>query len=151
FLGDVILQLLSVALVGSALNEILLSRAVGALKWPLVFVLAIIVIPALQLVPLPQALWSLLPARDVIRESYTIIGGPLPLLPLSMSPTYTWLSGLSLIPCLAIFLGCLTLDTRQRRDLSLLVVALGVISVGLGLLQLAQGPQSPLRFFAVTN
>lgn len=35
--------------------------------------------------------------------------------------------------------------------MSLLVLAIGLISVFLGLLQVAQGPSSPLRFFAITN
>src|SRR5262249_43253225 len=52
---------------------------------------------------------------------------------------------------LAIFLGTLQLSYRDRRLLSLLILAVGIASVFIGLLQVAQGEASPLRFFAITN
>jgi O-antigen ligase len=52
---------------------------------------------------------------------------------------------------LAIFVGTLLLSYRERRLLSLVVLAVGIVSVFVGLIQVAQGPWSPLRFFAFTN
>jgi O-antigen ligase len=52
---------------------------------------------------------------------------------------------------MAVFLGTLQLGPRERRWLSLVILAVGLVSVFLGLIQLAQGPASPLRFFAFTN
>jgi O-antigen ligase len=75
----------------------------------------------------------------------------MPWMPISMSPEATWLSVLSLIPPLAIFLGCLLLGYRERRLMSLVILSVGLVSVFLGLLQVSQGPTSPLRFFAFTN
>ena len=151
FLGDVVLQLISIPLLWAALYELIISRTYRRLKWPLVFVAALVLVPVVQLVPLPMPIWRLLPGREVISETYRLIGQNQPLLPLTMSPTATWLSGLAMLPPIAIFLGSLTLDYAQRRTMSVVVIVVGVISVFLGLLQLAQGPNSALRFFEVTN
>jgi O-antigen ligase len=72
-------------------------------------------------------------------------------MPLSVSPESTWLSALSLLPPVAVFLGVLSLGYDQRRKLALLVLGVGVVSVFIGLLQVAQGPHSSLRFFDFTN
>jgi hypothetical protein len=68
-----------------------------------------------------------------------------------MAPQSTWLSALALLPPLSVFLAVTTLDWRERRLLSLLTIAFAVASAFLGLTQLAGGPTSPLRFFAITN
>jgi hypothetical protein len=72
-------------------------------------------------------------------------------MPISVSPEATWLSALSLLPPLSLFVGTLLLGYRDRRWLSLVVLAVGVISVFLGLLQVAQGPTSHLRLYQFTN
>jgi O-antigen ligase len=72
-------------------------------------------------------------------------------MPLSVAPTATWLSFLSLLAPLAIFLGTIQLRLRERRRLTLIVIAVAVVSAFLGLVQFGQGPGSSLRFFAVTN
>jgi hypothetical protein len=84
-------------------------------------------------------------------EVFEILGDKLSWMPISLSPNQTWLSALSLIPPLAIFLATLLLPYRERRWLSLVFLAVGVLSVFVGLIQVAQGPESPLRFFAYTN
>jgi O-antigen ligase len=75
----------------------------------------------------------------------------LPWLPISVSPNATWLSVTALLPTLAVFFGTILLGYRERRLLSLMVVAFGIVSAFLGLLQIAQGSGSRLRFFAATN
>jgi O-antigen ligase len=45
----------------------------------------------------------------------------------------------------------MALSYRQRRLLSILALVLGVVSVFVGLSQVAQGPNSALRFFEFTN
>jgi O-antigen ligase len=72
-------------------------------------------------------------------------------MPISVSPEATWLSAVSLIPPVAVFLSTLLLGYAERRLMSLLILSVGVISAFLGLLQVAQGPSSPLRFFPFTN
>ena len=72
-------------------------------------------------------------------------------MPTSLSPQLTWLSALSVIPPLAVFLGVVLLGYHERRLLSLVLLAVGIIGVFVGLLQVAGGPESPLRFFEITN
>src|SRR4029079_1720534 len=84
-------------------------------------------------------------------EAYNILGLQVPCMPLSVSPRETWLSALSLIPPIGIFLATLLLAYRERRWLSLVFLTIGVVSVFLGLLQVAQGEGSTLRFFPFTN
>lgn len=57
----------------------------------------------------------------------------------------------STIVPLAIFCGAVALTRRERLRLALVVLCLGVGSAVLGLVQEAQGPTSPLRFFDFTN
>jgi O-antigen ligase len=111
------------------------------------FCLAVAVLPLLQLIPLPPWLWTWLPNRQPSAEAFDILGRAIPWMPISVSPAATWLSALSLLPPLAVFLSTLLLSNRERRWLTLIVLAVGVLSVLVGLIQVAQGETSPLRFF----
>ncbi len=107
--------------------------------------------PLLQLIPLPPALWTGLPDREHIARSYELLGQPLPWWPISMVPHATWTGWLSLLPPAAVFLGTICLGARARQSLAIGLMAIGLLSVFLGLLQVAQGPGSSLRFFDFTN
>jgi O-antigen ligase len=72
-------------------------------------------------------------------------------MPISVLPGATWLSALSLLPPLAVFQGTLLLGYRARRLLCILLLGIGILSAFVGLSQVAQGPQSALRFFEITN
>ncbi|MBS0237900.1 MAG: O-antigen ligase family protein [Proteobacteria bacterium] len=146
-----ILQFLSIILLTATLREIVFSGSLWHFKWPLIFAVALVLVPAMQLLPLPPELWSRLPGRALIAGTYVLINRPLPPLPLTMSPSATWLSGLALLPPVAVFLGSLTLSHAQRRHISYVIIAMGIGSVFLGLLQLAEGPNSSLRFYEITN
>ena len=151
FLSDAILQLLALPLLLLALwsmFEIPLTKQMRRVLW---FCLAIALLPLVQLIPLPPWLWMVLPNRQPSAEAFDILGQGVPWMPMSVSPQATWLSALSLIPALAIFLGVVLLGYHERRLLSLVILAMGFIGVFVGLLQVAQGPESPLRFFAITN
>jgi O-antigen ligase len=99
------------------------------------------------LIPLPPWLWTALPNREVSAEAFHILGQKIPWMPISVSPHATWLSFLSLLVPLGVFIGTLLLGYRERRWLSLVILAVGVLSAFLGLLQVAQGPGSSLRFY----
>ena len=151
FLSDALLQLLAVPLLMASLWR-LSDMPPNTRPWgTIAFCLAIASVPLFQLVPLPPAMWTALPNRGSIAEVFTLLGRELPWRPISVSPYATWLSALSLLVPLAIFLGTFLLDYRQRRALSLIVIAVGLVSVFIGLIQVASGPNSWLRFFAFTN
>jgi O-antigen ligase len=151
FLSDALLQLLSIPLLLAALWRILNTPLSRAARWALAFCGAILVVPLIQLVPLPTAIWTHLPSRELVADAYELIGRSPSWTTISLAPEATWLAGLSLLPVLAIFLSTLTLDWRDRRRMSFSLIAFAVISVFLGLIQLWQGPASPLRFFEITN
>lgn len=151
FGGDVILQLISLPLLWVALTELIEAGNASRVQWLLAGIAAIVALPLLQLVPLPSSLWTMLPGRSAIVATYELLGYPLPAFPLTVSPEATWLSALSLVPPVAVFLSMLTLGYEQRRHISLILISASVISVFLGLLQLAGGASSALRFYTVTN
>jgi O-antigen ligase len=156
FLSDAILQLLSIPPLLVCLWQSLRTqaddrRAHPSSKWGLAFCAALVGAPLVQLVPLPPEIWTMLPNRQAVVEAFKLVGGDLPWMPISVSPEATWLSALSLIPPMAIFLSTQLLSYAERRLMSLIVLAIGLIGVFLGLLQVAQGPSSSLRFFAITN
>jgi O-antigen ligase len=151
-LSDVILQYLAVPLLLVALWRLLDLRSgtpnkIRSLKWELGFCGVIVLVPLLQLVPLPPAIWAALPGRQPETEVFSLLGGELPWMPISVAPELTWLSALSLIPPVAIFLGCILLSYRERRLMTLVVLAIAVVSAFVGLVQFAQGPTSWWRFF----
>jgi O-antigen ligase len=156
FLSDGILQLLALPLLLVSLWRLvdLRSATVGKnrpLRWELVFCSALVLLPLLQLIPLPPSIWSALANRKSEAAVFDLLGGGMPWMPISVSPEATWISVLSLLAPIAIFLGCFLLSYRERRLMSLVVLSVGMVSVFLGLLQISQGPSSPMRFFAITN
>ncbi|MGA8172377.1 MAG: O-antigen ligase family protein [Methylocystis sp.] len=151
FLSDAILQFISVPILLTALWRLgngSLTREQHGAVW---FCVAIAAIPLSQMIPLPPSIWSALPGHSALVTSFELIKSVLPWAPISLSPEATWLSFLSLLPTFAIFLGVLQLDYNERRLLSLITIVMGFISVLVGLIQVAEGPSSPLRFFEVTN
>jgi O-antigen ligase len=160
FLSDAILQLLAIPLLLVAFWKLFELGAFWKLfefpvtkqmQIPLLFCLALVLIPIVQLIPLPPWLWTALPGREPSVETFEILGQTIPWMPLSVSPHETWLSALSLIPPLGIFLATLQLPYRDRRWLTWVFLAVGVVSVFIGMIQVAQGPESAWRFFEFTN
>jgi len=96
-------------------------------------------------------LWTALPGREAIARAYGAANMSLPWLPISLLPTVTWRSALSLLPAIAVFLAVLCLPHRMRRNLVLIMLAVAFVSVLLDLLQMMGGQSSPLRFYAITN
>ena len=163
FLGDFFAQLLAVALLTFCGWKLLAAKTIRlrAFAVPLSLVILFVLILVLQLTPLPQDLWSRIGA-NLISPSGQIVPGIEGVSTvnastaegwhaLSLSPHATWASAVSLLVPLAIFCAVAQLDARSRLRLCWLILGLGGIALVLGLLQIAQGPQSNLRFFAFTN
>ena len=154
FLGDVALQVMAVPLLLWAawrLLDVPPASGGGRAKWVLLLCLSAIAVPAAHLVPLPPSVWTRLPGRADFEGNLLAAGLQAGWLPLSLVPRATWLSALALLPPMAVFLASSQLGYADRRRLSVVLLITGLVSVGLGLLQVAQGPSSPLRFYAYTN
>jgi O-antigen ligase len=150
-LTDALLQLVAIPLLLVALWKLFEVPLAKEMRVALLFCLAIAVLPLAQLIPLPPWLWTALPNRQLSVEAFGLTGQAMPWMPISVSPHRTWLSALSLIGPLAIFIGTLLLDYRERRWLSLVILSVGILAVFFGLIQVAQGPESPLRFFRLAD
>jgi O-antigen ligase len=156
FLSDAILQLLAIPLLLVALWQLQIVSVSkqpksAQLKFALAFCLAIALLPLVQLIPLPPWIWTALPGHQPVESVFDVLGHALPWMPISVVPYQTWGSALSLIPPIAVFLGTVLLSYHERRLMTLVVLSIGFVSVFLGLFQVAQGPESSLRFFEFTN
>ena len=118
---------------------------------PLCFALAVAAISSMQLCLLPPSIWSRLPGRSTIYEGLVHAGVDPPWLPLSLEPEATLRSCLSLIPPIAVFLSSALLGPALRRSMTVAVLSVAALSVLLGVAQTYGGPNSPLRFYEVTN
>jgi O-antigen ligase len=151
FLSDVVLQLLSIPLLVAAVAaHVSLPRERRA-WWVLAVAFGLVLIPLLQVISLPAGVWPYLANRSLVAEAYALSGAAPAAFPLSLTPRETWLAAVSLITPIGILLGTVLLSHDQRRSLTLVLIGVGMASVVLGLLQVAQGQASPLRFFDFTN
>ncbi len=127
------------------------ARPRGLVLWPLALLILVLLVPVLQLIPLPPGLWSSLPGRADYAATYGAAGLPVPWRPLSLAPDATWDAGLALLPPAAVFLAVATLREKARNHLAIAALAITACSLMLGLLQMASGPASRLRPYQRTN
>ena len=110
FLSDALLELVAIpALVVTVSSFIDLpwgnTDIWNRTQWVLMLCFAIVLLPLFQLVPLPPWIWTRLPGREGIEAIFELVGGQRNWMPVSVSPNATWLSFLSLVAPMTIFLG----------------------------------------------
>ena len=113
--------------------------------------LALTALPLLQLVPLPYAIWTSLPGRQQVADIDRIAGLGQIARPISLVPDGTLNALLSLlVPLAALILG---IQLGRLARAQLLPVLLGLIGASalLGVLQIVNGPASPLYLYDITN
>lgn len=150
---NMILQLLAIAILAWAAmtRQPMQSPKAGTmLVWLIGSTLALI---AIQLVPLPPAIWAALPGRDFVAKGYALLGQPLPWLPMSLAPYQTIASALWLLPPLAIIAGMLRLGAFRTSWLAGALAIATFAAVLVGALQVTSGDpvSSPWYFYKVTN
>lgn len=141
----------SLPLLGLALYWLLIVGAPPGSRVALMLLCAILLLPVIQLVPLPYAVWSALPGRTVAKTIGNALHIGTGARALSLAPQETWRAFLALFPPAAMFLGALALGARQKQTLIVLWLVAATLGFVLGALQVLQGPQSSLYFYAVTN
>ena len=140
YLSDASLQLLCIPVLLVAIARLDWPTA-KRIRFPLMFLCALLAVPLLQLLPLPESLWFTLPHRqpvalvdtDAIRRR------------ISVAPHATWQSLASTLVPLTVFISVTHLDHRDRKWLSLVLLGLGILGMFVALLQLYEGPDSALR------
>lgn len=115
---------------------------------PVLFLLAIAAVIAIQLVPLPYGLWASLPGHSIYAEHLDAAQIPHVWRPLSLTPDLTLNSLLSVLPPLAAVLGFVLLDRDDRRLLVPILLIGIAFSAVIGVLQISSGA---LYFYRITN
>ena len=114
------------------------ERLTSLSRCAIAFAAAILLLPALQLVPLAPSLWNALPGREGIAQIDAGLGLNI-WRPLTLDIEGTVRALLSVIPACVLFVLCLRLHTRERGTLLLIVTAFGLANALLGIIQLATG------------
>lgn len=135
---EMILQLLIAAvatsmLVWARLNEGLLpiSRAAWVMAG------MIMIIPVLQLIPLPPSIWQSLPGREAEIASLHLIGADQEWMPWSIAPARTFISLLAMTSIAVVLVVAVRLDQTGRTLVCGTIAAIGLVSIVLGVLQLS--------------
>lgn len=123
----------------------------AAQKMPLVLLLALAALLVLQLIPLPPDAWRALPGRDLIASIDRDAGLVANWRPLSLSPSRTLNSLFAMGVPIAAALLVLGLDMNRRRDIVWALVAAGLASALLGLLQVLGPSESSLYTYRISN
>jgi O-antigen ligase len=138
----------------AGLTLLLLSMPVGRLRMQrplLVFAGAAAAVLAIQLIPLPPSIWAALPGHDFYGAIASVDAVGAVWRPISLAPDLTWNSLLSLVPPLLFILAVPVPGGRVSRWL-LTGLWVTILASGLlGLLQMADGPESALRFYHYNN
>jgi O-antigen ligase len=96
-----------------------------------------IAVVALQLVPLPAAIWTHLGPRQAIAEGYRALGLPLPPEPISLTPAASLSALLAVIPPLAILCAMVRLKAYRPQWLAAALIAGAIAGIALSALQVA--------------
>ena len=153
--GAVANALLQLIAIGTILM-ILASGALGpplaapakALLWLFGLMAAIM---AMQLLPLPSAVWTALPERETIVAVFRLADANVGWQPISLAPEATIGSLLSLLPPVAMILAIFASDARGRSRAIITLIAAALLSLALGIAQLLGGPHNLLYLYAITN
>ena len=146
-------------LIWRPLSAVLLCLAVvtcGGEAWRrgkslLLFGLAVALLLVLHVIPLPPAIWTALPGREVVADVYRAAGMELPWQPLSMAQARTWNALFSLMGPIALLIAALALDLRRHRQILLLLIVVGLLSGVIGMIQAIGPSNGALYFYRITN
>jgi O-antigen ligase len=149
--SNLALQLLGIALIafaGIAGGE---SEEEGKAQWALpALMIASILAVLLQLVPLPPGVWTALPGRAELAQGFAALGYTLPSLPISEAPYNSVATLFSVIPAVAVFVATLRLRPEPRW-LALGIVAVTILAVVFGALQVSSGHNSWAYLYKISN
>lgn len=139
-----LLEILALVLVFYCLRNDTFSEVGNKFK---VFVLALFLLPIVQLVPLPLGLWASMPGHDTYAQAFSATASAVnhSFRPWSIVPSATEYSWLALIPPLAVFLYTLTLPRDKIKTAVNLFIFVVIFEALLGLMQYGAGADSALR------
>ena len=107
--------------------------------WPLLFLLAILMLILSQLVPLPPSWWAKLPGRETAASIYALTGDKAAWHPLSLDPEATRRFASALLLPAGLFAAAVRTNHDGQITLARIIVIGGLLSVTLAAAQLAAG------------
>lgn len=107
----------------------------------------ILLVPLIQLVPLPPAVWQSLPGRENELAALRTIDATSAWMPISIIPHRTIASWLALLPPVTLAFMVSRLDPEDRLRLLQYFVGLVVMAAVIGVIQVASGSARWLRFY----
>lgn len=120
-------------------------------RFLLALVAAVVALVLIHLVPLPPMLWTRLPGRGLVATIDEAAGLADAWRPISLVPSATWNALFALIPPMACLLLMVRLNRQERGALLPLVIALGLVSALIGLVQVTEGRGSLFYFYAFAS
>ncbi|HZF94059.1 MAG TPA: O-antigen ligase family protein [Allosphingosinicella sp.] len=149
--GNMMLQILALPIIAAAVLTSPSTPVPAPGRQLIALLLAAVAVVAMQLVPLPPSIWTGIAGREAIAEGFTAVGAELPWLTTSLSPYRTVSSALWLLPAVAILLAILRLRAFKPGPIAWTIVAVTVVSVAIGAMQVAGGETSGWYFYEITN
>jgi O-antigen ligase len=148
--GNRPLPLLTLELAALLLLAHPLLRPVFLQRLPAAFLLGLallVLLPLLQLLPLPFSLWQMLPGRALYAEAVAAFGtaGDTGMRPLSLVPWATEAAWLALLPPLAVFLVAISLSENALRKIVYLFIGIASVQAILALVQFGGGASTTFR------
>lgn len=139
-----VLELTALALLAACIGRSSLSLQ---LSWRFLALLAgVVALPLIQLIPLAEPLWSLVPGRGFYAAAFAAIGGESAARAASLVPRATEAALLTLLPPLAVFLVTVSLHEHATKRMAYVFVAVAVGQAILGLAQFGTGSVAVLWF-----
>lgn len=132
-----LVELASLPLLVLAGGRLIRTGAWSEHRFALSLLAAVVVLPLIQLIPLPPTMWSALPGRDQMVLALQLAGMEPGWAPLSVTPDRTRGSALALAPPAAFFIAMLSLTRVQRERLVQFCLAAAIAGILLGGAQLA--------------
>lgn len=121
------------------------------IRTPVLLLVLLTLWMAIQLVPLPPAIWHALPGRATIVAIDGLLGQPDLWRPISLAPSQTWNGLLAMsVPFAALFLAA-RLDPEEYPRFMLAIIGVAAASALLGFFQLLSGAGSAAYLYRITN
>jgi O-antigen ligase len=146
-LGTTVAQLLAIPVLLLALWEASARRVFQSIPWTLAIFTFIVLLPALELLPLPGSIWSWPAARQALQQDLSMVGVENTQYHWTLSPAATERDLLLLLPAAALFLAAASLRSAAQWRLFWLVIVLSLLSCILGFAQVGGGRESMLNLF----
>ena len=99
----------------------------------------VLFLPLVQLIPLPESLWTMLGGRDFYAAALAAIGNESAFRPISLVPAATEAAWLALLPPVAVFLTTVALPGSKLKTLAYLFIGMAVVQAIIGLGQFGTG------------